>query len=368
MSTGRLPSTDGGIQPTVVDAKGDLLVGVAADSVSRLAVGNNGETLVADSSTSTGLRWQGNQAAGRNALINGGFDIWQRGTSGFTGNAYNADRWYLTQSGGTATVSRESTIVPTGAVYSLKIAQTVANGTAYIQQVIETLNAIQFAGKTIVVSLDAAATASTNFAIGVEYSTGTDTAVTGSFTNITATSGGTATITSTTFVNFSGVFAIPSNAKTIKVFVSAAISSGQSAYLGKIQFELGSVATPFSRAGGTLAGELAACQRYYVNFNANADATDPRIGIGFASSSTSAAFLIYLPVEMRTKPSTLDWTNTAVNAITAEYAVTALSFTSACNNRNIAAVTATVASGLTTNAPYFLSARSSSKLGIGAEL
>ena len=57
MSTGRLPSTDGGIQPTVVDAKGDLLVGVAADSISRLAVGSNDQVLTADSSTSTGLKW-----------------------------------------------------------------------------------------------------------------------------------------------------------------------------------------------------------------------------------------------------------------------------------------------------------------------
>lgn len=57
MSTGRLPSTDGGIQPTVVDAKGDLLVGVAADSVSRLAVGSNDQVLTADSTTATGLKW-----------------------------------------------------------------------------------------------------------------------------------------------------------------------------------------------------------------------------------------------------------------------------------------------------------------------
>lgn len=57
MSTGRLPSTDGGIQPTVVDAKGDLLVGVAADSISRLAVGSNDQVLTADSTTATGLKW-----------------------------------------------------------------------------------------------------------------------------------------------------------------------------------------------------------------------------------------------------------------------------------------------------------------------
>jgi hypothetical protein len=57
MSTGRLPSVDGGIQPTIVDAKGDLIVATAADTVSRLAVGSNDQVLTADSSTSTGLKW-----------------------------------------------------------------------------------------------------------------------------------------------------------------------------------------------------------------------------------------------------------------------------------------------------------------------
>jgi hypothetical protein len=46
------------VAKTVVDAKGDLIAGTAADTVNRLAVGNNGETLVADSSTSTGLDWK----------------------------------------------------------------------------------------------------------------------------------------------------------------------------------------------------------------------------------------------------------------------------------------------------------------------
>jgi hypothetical protein len=57
MTTGRVPSVEGGIQPTIVDAKGDLLVGTAADTVSRIAVGSNDQVLTADSSTSTGLKW-----------------------------------------------------------------------------------------------------------------------------------------------------------------------------------------------------------------------------------------------------------------------------------------------------------------------
>lgn len=45
------------IPKTVVDAKGDLIVGTAADTVDRLAVGTNGYLLTADSAQTTGLSW-----------------------------------------------------------------------------------------------------------------------------------------------------------------------------------------------------------------------------------------------------------------------------------------------------------------------
>jgi hypothetical protein len=57
MTTGRLPSVEGGIQPTIVDAKGDLITATAADTPARLAVGTNGQLLSADSTAATGLAW-----------------------------------------------------------------------------------------------------------------------------------------------------------------------------------------------------------------------------------------------------------------------------------------------------------------------
>lgn len=45
------------IQNAIVDAKGDLIGATAADTPARLAVGTNGQVLVADSSESTGLKW-----------------------------------------------------------------------------------------------------------------------------------------------------------------------------------------------------------------------------------------------------------------------------------------------------------------------
>jgi hypothetical protein len=45
------------INPTIVDAKGDIIAATAADTVARLAVGANDTVLTADSSTATGLKW-----------------------------------------------------------------------------------------------------------------------------------------------------------------------------------------------------------------------------------------------------------------------------------------------------------------------
>lgn len=57
MSTGRLGAGDTAIQPTLLDAKGDLIVATAADTPARLAVGTNDYVLTAASGETTGLKW-----------------------------------------------------------------------------------------------------------------------------------------------------------------------------------------------------------------------------------------------------------------------------------------------------------------------
>jgi hypothetical protein len=57
MTVGRIPSVEGGIQPTLLTAKGDLISATAASTVAVLPVGTNAQILVADSTASTGLKW-----------------------------------------------------------------------------------------------------------------------------------------------------------------------------------------------------------------------------------------------------------------------------------------------------------------------
>jgi len=98
MTTGRIPSIEGGIQPTIVDAKGDIIAATAADTPARLAVGANDTVLTADSSTATGLKW---------AAAGGGGKLLQVVTATYATEASTSSSTYI-DSGLTATITPTS--------------------------------------------------------------------------------------------------------------------------------------------------------------------------------------------------------------------------------------------------------------------
>jgi hypothetical protein len=295
------------IQNAIVDAKGDLIAATAADTPARLAVGTNGQVLTADSTAATGLAWATPSAgaaypAGKNVLINGLLDIWQRSTSvtfSATGG-YNAqDRWY-NYAGQSSTFARESSIVPTGCTYSCKITVGASAAALQSEQAIETLNAAPYAGSTMTFSGYFQSSATPTISYAVYYSTATDVAVNGAWTAITATSGGSGTAGASSFTRISGVYAIPSTAKSLKVlWYSSTVASGGVVYWGGMQFEASSVPTTLVRNAATIQGELAACQRYYWRFGG---AAFNYIGTGRCTSTTQAYAYIQYPVTMRTAP------------------------------------------------------------------
>jgi hypothetical protein len=244
----------------------------------------------------------------KNVLINGGFDIWQRGTT-FAQNLFNADRWYGTTASGTATYAREATIKPVDTQYSLKLTQTGTSAT-FINQAVETLNAVGLAGQTVTYSYEAASSSTINVTPYLYYSTSTDVGVTGSWTLITATTTSSISVNGTaSFQKISATYSVPSTAKSIMVGIGVNLTSSLTVYVAKAQLEVGSQASPFTRAGGTIQGELAMCQRYY--YRASIAATPARFAFGYADSTTKATYGLSFPVQMRTAPTALEQSGTA---------------------------------------------------------
>jgi hypothetical protein len=252
--------------------------------------------------------------AGKNFIINGGFDIWQRGTSfasSGTLGLYGADRWvYFRGSGVSAgTFSRQASGL-TGFQYAMRVQRNSGDtSTQYLGLFYsgETSDSIKFAGKTVTLSFYARAganysAASSQLRAILSSGTGTDQPIysyTGSVLDIDQN----ATLT-TSWQRFSYNVTLSSSITELGVqFLATPVgTAGAADYFDVtgVQVELGSVATTFSRAGGTIQGELAACQRYY--WRNTATGADQTQAAGFWRTSTASQLHFQYPVTMRTSP------------------------------------------------------------------
>jgi len=270
MATGRVPTTAN----SPLTAKGDLFG--YSTTQARVAVGNDGETLVADSSTSTGLRYQSGYNG--NGIINGGFDIWQRGTSiaNTATYVYSADRW---QCGGSAaqTTSRQASSL-TGIQYCARVQRNSGSTSTTVVAInvsMESADSYRFAGQTITFSFWARVGANYSNSTSVlgaylQFGTGTDQNANSGYTGATAIINQTPTVT-TSWQRFQYTAAVSSTATEIAAsfYYTPTGTAGANDYfeITGVQLELGSIATNFKRAGGTIQGELAACQRYFQSLN-----------------------------------------------------------------------------------------------------
>ena len=361
--------------PSTLTTKGDLLAYDTAPN--RLPVGADGTTLVANSASATGVAWAGpSVAAGKNIMINGGMDIWQRGTSiavASNSATYVSDRFLGYCLGNTQTYSQSTSVPTTQFQYSLRIDGATSVTASQVRQRIEAANTLQIANATSAtlsfwVYLSAAANANLYLNLDTPTSTVNDfSAVTSRVyqANIgTATNNAWTKITYTfnpsTFTN------ITYGLQTILDFASALANASYFALFTGFQLELGSVPTAFSRAGGTIQGELAACQRYYWR---NTQSTSyERFGNGFASATNAVVFQLPLKVTMRTAVTSVDYNGmTAYDGITQSGTGTV---TINAASSNVVDVSLTSISGLTQYRPYALiaSGTSGAYLGFSAEL
>ena len=363
------------IQNAIVDAKGDLITATAADTPARLAVGSNGDTLVADSAATTGLRWQGNYAAAKNKILNSDFSIWQRGTTTSTAG-FLADRWNDAWVGDSAVYSQQTFTAGTAPVagyegqYFARVAVTSSAGAGnynHLKQMIEDVRT--FAGQTVTISYWAKADATKNISLELQQFFG---------------SGGSSNVNTfvvkqsitTSWARYSHTVSVPSiSSKTIgagsaldlRFWLSAGSNfDARTSSLGQqnitfdvwgVQVEAGSVATAFQTATGTLQGEIAACQRYYWRANVSAG-NYLSFATGQNYSTTQAYIHIPNPVAMRTGAASVDYANLGVtNSSATPQALTAftLNFTGPLGN----GLAATVASGLVAGNATILSANNS---------
>jgi hypothetical protein len=266
-------------------------------------------------------------AAGKNLIINGAMDIWQRGTTFTALNGYSADRWYFNNASSATgrTFSRQSAVL-TGFNFCQRVQRdvgTTLTGSISIRQNLESISSIPLAGKIATISFYARAGAnysptSNALVAQLKSGTGTDQNSVNTYTGEVNVINQTATLT-TTWQRFSYTGTIATNATELAVvFVSAPVgTAGANDYfeVTGVQLEAASTASPFQTASGTVQGEVALCQRFYFRAGANsgnATSAFSTYGQGFCASITEAFLQVYFPQTMRTNPTAIEYASIAV--------------------------------------------------------
>jgi hypothetical protein len=335
-----------------------------------------------------GTQWNGLAASGGNAIINGAFEINQRGfTSGTASDVFTFDRWATGVAGDGTTTFSSQAFTPGAAPVAgyeatnffrvVTTGQTSSAARSSFTQRIEDVRT--FAGQTATLSFFAKSASGTP-KIALEllqsFGSGGSSAVFVTPQQVTISS---------SWTRYSVTFAVPSiSGKTIgtssnlsvNMFVSAGSDlNARTGSLGiqsntfdiwGVQLEAGPTANVFRRNANSLQGELAACQRYY--FRVGGQSVYQPFGVGAAAGTTQAQILVSHPVPMRVGPTSLEFSNLGVTDTVSTIAVTSAAL--AWIGINATACNFFVSSGLTTYRPYLVNTNNSlaGYLAFSAEL
>jgi hypothetical protein len=284
---------------------------------------------------------------GKNLIQNGAMTVAQRGGtmslgSGGTTTYLPVDRFKISEGGGAARfdVSRDTSVVPSGFAYSLKVDCTTADGTvagndvAVIAQGIEAQNLQHLlygtaGAKTLACTFRVRSPKTGTHYVGLTQldteryylrSYTVDVADTWETKTVTFPGDASGVINSDTGEGLRLFFALHGAganfgsgtadawtawpAGVIQYMASDGVNvldnAANNFYLAGVQLEVGSVATDFQHEDyGTT---LAKCQRYYNRHTWNADSAQD-IGVCFLQSTTSAYCEYQFPVDMRAEPS-----------------------------------------------------------------
>lgn len=264
-----------------------------------------------------------------NYIINGGFDINQRGLTSTTTNGFGFDRWHNVSSGGTVTMSSQAAspgAYPTNgynAANYIRLAtsgQSGVNDFSILRQRIEDVQTL--AGQTVTISFWArAATGNPYIAIELEQN-GLSSNVTGIIAQKVAitTSWARYSVTGTIPALASGVTLSAGHNLLLSLWVSAGTGwasrtsslpiQNATIDIWGVQLERGSQATAFRRNAPSIQAELAACQRYYIRISPGT--TYGGFGHGNQFNSTTVYGNVQLPVPLRTIATSVEWSGIGV--------------------------------------------------------
>lgn len=317
------------------------LVNDSSGNLSSIAFGTANQVLTMNTGA-TAPEWR-DQQFGHNVIINGNFEIWQRGTSfvAMASGAYSVDRMrYGVLGTAVHTLSRSTDVPNDQSNYSLKLDCTTADASiasgdvTNISYRIEGYDFKQFVGKTATLSywikagktgamcvsfrnagndrsyvvettIDAADTwEKKTVTLDFDYSGGTWDYINGRGTEITFALSAGSGFQTTADTWQTGSYLATSNQTNF----TDSTSTTCDVYFSQIKLELGSVATDFIERPYT--EELAMCQRYYVKTFSqsttpadNAGAAGMILGIGTTTNNSEPSVKWRFPSVMRIAPS-----------------------------------------------------------------
>ena len=321
-----------------------------------------------------------NNSMYRQAIINGNFDVWQRGTSiaMTTANAYTPDRWYAE----TATAATDKTITRqdgtgvNGSYYSARVAMVQdTDELLTFSQALESQDSIKFRGGKVTLSFYAKGGAefvadNATLVSKIVTGKGSDQKVLAFTTSADAISQNNTLTTS--WVKFTCTTTNVIAADITQIGVSFSFTHAGSGtttnYFEVTQVQLcaGSVALPFMPK--SYEEELRACQRYCYGISVE----DSKQEIAYGSCNTTTQFIagVALHTRMRTLPTlTVTANEWSVLHANTETGFTAVAIVNDSDNSDFISLNCTVASGLTAGNAGALRCGSSGKTMIfSAEL
>jgi hypothetical protein len=251
-------------------------------------------------------------AGRKNRIINGNFDIWQRGTS-FTNNTitkYTADRWQVYgASTSTLDITRQSfaagqTDVDGNPKYFIRLDNTPDADITWIELFQRIEDVTYFSNITVTLSfwIKANRNISGNdfFAFIQNFGSGGSTSVNTSSSTFNISTYWEKKTLTVNLPSISGKTVGSSSYLEVHLLQNSGVTADTYYDIAQVQFETGSVATPFEHR--LYGQELALCQRYYYK----SDSGYRQAGQSYATNNSVDGMRVpyNFPVTMRANPTT----------------------------------------------------------------